>query len=73
MRRLIILEKNVQKINDEPIKPVSIGRVCPKNPRQERGEASQIRVVSFSYRLISVNNRTRKQAKRIIILKEGAE
>jgi len=27
----------------------------------------------FSYRLISVNNRTRKQRKRLIILKEGAE
>jgi hypothetical protein len=40
------LKKNAQKINDEPIKPVSIGRVCPKI-RIPKGGIIPVRVVSL--------------------------
>jgi hypothetical protein len=66
------LKKNAQKINDEPIKPVSIGRVCLNNPHpQGRNNTRQGR---FSFPTGLLRRSTGLAAgKRLIILKEGAE
>jgi hypothetical protein len=66
------LKKNAQKINDEPIKPVSIGRVCPKNPHHKGRKHARQGRFSFSAGLLRRSTGL-AASKRIIVLKEGVE
>jgi hypothetical protein len=72
MRRLIFLEKNAKTNNYDPIKPVSIGRVCPKNPHHKGRKHARQGRFSFSAGLLRRSTGL-AAGKRLIILKEGVE